>query len=426
VDIALVAPASTFLTTPMMWPPLGLWYLAAQLECSGHRVWMYDRSMDDTDVNGSFGSVSDGDYDQVWITATAPQMSDVRRIGEITKDWRRTRTVLGGPAVWAAPEMYKGLPFDLLVAGEGDHPDTIKEILYRAGYLPGMFHTTQAKDLEWVLPPVRRWARNYMAHLLDRSDGTRHWTTSLFTARGCPCSCAFCESGRLGVIWGSRTRYEPLWSVEQQIRESRDLGFTGLAFYDDIFILNKHRTDAMLEIIKKYDMKWRCFLRSDILSKHGGRSYLKRMRDSGLVEVFVGVESASNQIKENINKGTTIEQDESVLAWCKELDITCKMSFIFGLPGESLDTMKITLDWILEHRPHIVQVDRLIPFPGTPLVDNMQAYDLTYDNQPDDEWFFRGKFGIGSRSFVKTSHLSVNEIDEFWHYSENILREEGL
>jgi radical SAM superfamily enzyme YgiQ (UPF0313 family) len=257
--------------------------------------------------------------------------------------------------------------------------------------------------------------------MMDKNTGINDRMGSMFTSRGCGKACAFCESGRHGVIWDRLVRFEPIDIVEAQIRELRDLGFTGIGFYDDILPVNKKRVREILELTKKYGMVWRCFLRTDIICHNGGRDYLKEMRDGGLIECFVGAESADNQIKENIHKETTIEQDEAVMNWCRELGITCKMSFIFGLPGESLASMQRTKDWILKHRPDIVQVDRLIPFPGTPLTDNPDQYDVKYEEQPDEEWFFRGRHDIDSHSFVSTSHLSVEEIDEFWRNLEKEL-----
>jgi radical SAM superfamily enzyme YgiQ (UPF0313 family) len=185
--------------------------------------------------------------------------------------------------------------------------------------------------------------------------------------------------------------------VEHQISEGRDLGFTGLAYYDDIFIVNKRRTLELLELHKRYNTVFRCFLRSDIL-----------------------------RIKDNIHKGTTIEQDTMVLEWCKDLGVTCKMSFIFGLPGESYESMNRTRDWILKNKPTITQVDRLIPFPGTPLTNHPEQYDLKYEEQPDEEWFFRGRHDIDSHSFVSTSHLTRDEIDTFWRSFEKELVAEGM
>lgn len=418
MNIALVFPPSTFLTDPMVWPPLGLFYLSAQLEAQGHHTDFFDLSLDEF-------TLKDGDYDQMWLSATAPQMFEVRKLAEKVRGWEKTKTVFGGPAVWANPTAYKDLPFDLMVVGEGDHPDEIRKIIGQAYFGKGIHFTRLSKDLDWVLPPNRRWIDKYHAYMED-NKGNSHRMMSLFTSRGCPMSCAFCESGRHGVIWDAMTRYEPLHIVEQQIREGRDLGFSGLAYYDDIFIVNKRRTLKLLELHRKYNSVFRCFLRSDILVKHGGKDYLKQLSDGGLIEIFIGIESADNRIKNNIHKGTTIEQDTAVVKWCKELGIRCKTSFIFGLPGEDMESLNKTRDWILKNKPDIVQVDRLIPFKGTPLTDHPEEYDLKYEEQIDDEWFFRGRFDLDSHSFVSTSNLSVEEIDTFWRKLEKELVEAGL
>ena len=415
-SIALVHPKSTFLTTSMTWPPLGLFYLAAQLEAQGHEVEFYDLNMSKLP--------DDGKHSQLWLSATSSQMYEVRKIAEQTKNWK-TKTVFGGAAVWSDPQSASGL-FDVKVIGEGDHPDTIKEVLRLAekNSDPIYYHAKVSKDLDWVLPPIRRWSLDYHAYMTDQ-EGNKYRMASLFTTRGCPFNCAFCESGRSGVIWNKYVRYEPLWCIQDQIVECKELGFTGLNYYDDVFILNKKRALRLMSFNYNYDMKWRCFLRSDILCKHGGKDYLERMRDSGLIEVFVGVESASDEIKENIHKGTTIAQDTKVLQWCKELGIRCKMSFILGLPGESLESLNMTRDWILKHRPDIVQVDRLILFPGTPITKHPERYDLQYENPPEEAWFFRGKDGAG-KSFVSTSHLSAEQIDKYLYDLDREMIEEGL
>lgn len=406
MKIALVFPKSTFLSDPLVWQPLGLFYLGAQLEAQGHVCDFFDLSVDELP--------QDGKFDQMWVSSTSPQIAEVRRIGNIVREWTKTKTVLGGAGAWANPNAHKNLGFNMIVIGEADHPDTVRFIVEKLNTIippHAYYHTPEMhKTLDWVLPPIRRWSLNYRSFM----QGYR--MTSIFTTRGCPMSCAFCESGRHGVIWDSMVRYEPMNVVEAQIKESRALGFQGLAYYDDIFIINKKRTMELLELHRKYGMVFRCFLRSDILIKHGGKEYLKELKDGGLIEIFVGVESADNQIKKNIHKGTTIEQDTLVLQWCKELGITCKCSIILGLPGETINSMNTSRDWILKQNPDSlrIQVDRLIPFKGTPLTNNPEQYDLKYLEQPDEEWFFKGRMDLDSHSFVSTSSLSVDEIDQFW------------
>lgn len=411
MNIALVMPKSTFLEQAMIMQPLGLFYLAARLESLGHSCDFYDLNVDEFPADI---------YDQIWVSATSPQMAEVKKIGRKMLSYD-AKGILGGASVWANPEACKCLGYDLVVGGESDSPENLQSVL---DTLHGHLQVPISRTLDWVLPPVRRWSHKYFSMLTDL-DGTKVPCTTMFTSRGCPLECAFCESGRHGVIWDRLTRYEPLDVVEYQIKESYDLGYRALAYYDDILPLNKKRTLKLMELHRKYDMIWRCFLRSDIINNQGGYDYLKELRDGGLVEIFVGVESASNVIKNNITKKTTIEQDTRIVEWCKQLGIKCKTSFILGLPGETHESMEATRAWILEHRPDRVQIGRLIPFPGTPLTKNIQNYDIKIENNIDDDWFYMGRNEM-NHSFVSTSHLTVQEIDDFWHRLNKEMEENDI
>jgi radical SAM superfamily enzyme YgiQ (UPF0313 family) len=409
MKVALVMPKSTFIELPMVFQPLGLFYLAARLESLGHTTEFFDLNVDPDPPD---------EFDQIWVSATSPQMQEIKRIGRLPY---KAKKVLGGASVWANPDSCKDLGYDLIVGGEADNPEHMQEMMN----LTGHFIAPVSKTLDWVLPPVRRWSRKYTSQLRNLK-GDKVDCTTMFTSRGCPLECAFCESGRHGIIWDRLTRYEPLDIVEEQIKEAKSLGYDALAYYDDILPLNKKRTYQIMELHRKYGMIWRCFLRSDIINNHGGYDYLKEMRDGGLVEIFVGVESASNSIKDGITKKTTIEQDTNIVEWCKQLGIRCKTSFILGLPGESMESMQETRRWILEHRPDRVQVGRLIPFAGTPLTKKPENYDLKYERQVDDEWFYAGRHDIDTHSFVSTSHLTSEQIDEFWRNLMRELEAEGI
>ena len=410
MKIALVMPRSTFLEDAMIMQPLGLMYLAARLESLGHTTEFFDLNVDPDPPD---------EFDQIWVSATSPQMQEIKRLGRLPYIAKK---VLGGASVWAHPEGCKDLGYDLIVGGEADNPEHAEKILSATGY----YFAPVSKTLDWVLPPLRRWSRKYHSYLTD-FQGNKRPCTTMFTSRGCPLECAFCESGRHGVIWDRLTRYEPLEIVEQQIKECHDLGYRALAYYDDILPLNKKRMLQIMELHRKHDMIWRCFLRSDIINNQGGFEYMQAMAEGGLVEIFVGVESADNRIKQGITKKTTIEQDENIVKWCRKLGIKCKLSFILGLPGESVESLNTTRKWILSQDPQglRIQLGRLIPFSGTPLTKHPENYDLNYETVPDDEWFYRGKMDTDSHSFVSTSHLTVAEIDSFWRNLEIELDEKG-
>src|SRR3990172_7501018 len=108
----------------MVMPPLGLWYLAAQLEAQGHTTDF--RALDVDELP------QDGEFDQLWLSATSPQMHEVRRIGQIVSEWRETKTVFGGAAPWVNPAACSSLGFDVTVGGEADHPDVVRRIVEQA------------------------------------------------------------------------------------------------------------------------------------------------------------------------------------------------------------------------------------------------------------------------------------------------------
>ena len=405
MNIALIFPKSTFLIDPLVYPPLGLWYLGAQLEAQGHHCEFFDLSADMLPF--------DGDFDQMWISATSSQMHEVRKIAQIVTGWRLTKTVFGGAAPWARPDECVKLPFDVIVSGEADHPQTVGEIV--AGHEHHMRPAIKPGPLTWALPPIRRWDGKYHSILEDR-DGSPRRSATLFTSRGCPMACAFCESGRNGVLWDRFVRYEPVEMIEAQLREIVERGHGAVMFYDDILPLNKPRTQAVMALLKQYSLIWRCFLRTDIICKQGGFDYLREMAEAGLVEVLAGVESADNRIKANIWKGTTIEQDTLVRGWCKLLGIKFKASIILGLPGEDRESLQRTREWILTQRPDRIDVNALIPFPGTPITraeDFMGVkFDVQWEEELPEEFWFKGPRDR-SNVIVSTAALSSDEIREF-------------
>lgn len=415
MKIALVNLQSIFLMDPMVYPPLGLWYLAAQLEAKGHQCDFFDLNEDELPADGYF--------DQLWVSCTSSQLHALRLLDQRIKDWTKTSKVIGGVAVWGDPNCVREMNFNVVASGEADHPDIIDKIIAEAEKhsLNKVLHIGVQKGINHILPPVRRWSHRYHAHAENYPEKK---LTTIFTTRGCPYACAFCDSGRNGLVWNQRVRFEPLDLVEKQLDEIVDLGYSAIYFYDDIMPLNKIRTLKIAEMLSKRNIIWRVFLRSDIICNHDGYNYLKVLHDCGLVEACVGIESADNQIKKRIHKGTTIEQDTKVLKWCKDIGIIFKASIILGLPGETQATMQKTRLWLLENKPDLCQVLHLIPFPGTPIARNLKEYGLKLElDIPEANWYTGN--GIPQVS-ISTEDLNANELQAFGEQLRCELKDAGL
>jgi radical SAM superfamily enzyme YgiQ (UPF0313 family) len=92
---------------------------------------------------------------------------------------------------------------------------------------------------------------------------------------------------------------------------------------------------------------------------------LKIMRDAGLHHVIVGYESGDEQILKNIKKGVTRAQAEEFTRNCKKLGITIHGAFIMGLPGETRETIRKTIDYAKQLDLDSIQVSLASPYPGT-------------------------------------------------------------
>jgi radical SAM superfamily enzyme YgiQ (UPF0313 family) len=96
---------------------------------------------------------------------------------------------------------------------------------------------------------------------------------------------------------------------------------------------------------------------------------LKRMRRAGCVEVGYGFESGSQQVLDAMKKQVTIRQAAQAIRMTRSAGITVYGSFIFGMPGETIDTIKETLVFIRTNRLPIFRFFYATAYPRTELYE---------------------------------------------------------
>ena len=135
-------------------------------------------------------------------------------------------------------------------------------------------------------------------------------------------------------------------------------------FDDDTFTDDLPRAEAIAKGLGKLGVTWSCNAKANV-----PRKYLEVFKDNGLRLLLVGYESGNQQILYNIKKGMRIEVAEQFTKDCHELGIAIHGTFIMGLPGESEETIRETIDWARKINPHTIQVSLAAPYPGTFLYD---------------------------------------------------------
>lgn len=195
-----------------------------------------------------------------------------------------------------------------------------------------------------------------------------HPYVSIYTGRGCRSKCTFCLWPQ--TVGGHKYRVRSAASVLKEARWIKDNmpQVKELMFDDDTFAdISNHNLERVHEIARglgKMGWTWSCNSKANVPYES-----LKIMKDNGLRLLLVGYESGNNQILLNIKKGLQTDIARQFTANCRKLGVTIHGTFILGLPGETKDTIKETIDYAREINPHTIQVSLAAPYPGTRMYD---------------------------------------------------------
>jgi len=192
----------------------------------------------------------------------------------------------------------------------------------------------------------------------------KHPYISLYTGRGCKSRCTFCLWPQ--TVGGHRYRTRSVGHVIDEIRWAKSAFPQVKEFFfdDDTFTDDLPRAEAIAKELGKLGITWSCNAKANV-----PRKTLEVLHDNGLRLLLVGYESGNQQILHNIKKGMRIEVAERFTKDCHDLGVTIHGTFILGLPGETGDTIRETVEFAKRINPHTIQVSLAAPYPGTFLYD---------------------------------------------------------
>jgi hopanoid biosynthesis associated radical SAM protein HpnJ len=334
------------------------------------------------------------DYDMVVLfTSTAGFGSDTRLIRKMKEERPDLKIVFVGPHVQVQPDasLNASNDIDVIVRGEFDHAvveiaqgrplDTILGISYRKD--GRIVHNAPRPALQTAELDALPFATDMYARDLTIENYTvpflLHPFISLYTSRGCPALCTFCLWPQ--TLSGHQWRVRSVDNVAREVEQAVERFPQVKEFFwdDDTFNIRKDRVLELCARLKPLKIRWSCTARV-----HSDYDTLKAMADAGLRLMIVGFESGDDQILKNIKKGATVEQGRRFAKHCKQLGIRIHGDFIIGLPGETKDTIRRTMDFARELDTETIQVSIAHAYPGTELYDSVtrQGY-LTNDALTD-------------------------------------------
>src|SRR3569833_1856230 len=235
---------------------------------------------------------------------------------------------------------------------------------------------------------------------------------SFYTSRGCPAMCTFClwPQTHSGHRWRLRSSDDIAAEVAYVLKEFPHI--KEIFFDDDTFNYRKERTIELCAKLKPLNFTWSCTSRvtTDF-------DTLKAMKEAGCRLLIVGYESGDPQILKNIKKGATDDKARAFTKDCHKLGLKVHGDFILGLPGETKETIRRTMDFAKELDVETIQVSIAHAYPGTELYDYAKANGFIVQEKMEDG-------GGHQMAHIEYPGLPVDYVMEMVHrfYDENYFR----
>jgi len=351
-----------------MVPPIGEAYLASYLINQGHEVKFLDLTLSNdykqdvsraiNDFNPQVIGISIRNVDSTTFPGNLFFYLPVKGIIQYIKQLVGSDIpiILGGAGFSIfSEEILRDLNHDLGVVGDGEY--VFAEIIKKIGnnedprkiekgvcFLDssGEYHQNppwRVENLDDLPFPIREMMDNE-AYLIEPLNKSSPIWGNIQTKRGCPMNCIYCS---YKYIEGSNVRYRsPQSIVEELDLIVNNYGIKNIFIVDSIFNLNyEHVKETCQEIINhNIDVKWG----ANYIPSEKFLDLMPLMKESGAVHFATGIESLSEEMLENMNKNRS--PDEAILTSkkCVDLEIEQLIHIIVGGPGETIDTVRASLD----------------------------------------------------------------------------------
>ncbi|PKL61753.1 MAG: TIGR04013 family B12-binding domain/radical SAM domain-containing protein [Methanomicrobiales archaeon HGW-Methanomicrobiales-2] len=209
--------------------------------------------------------------------------------------------------------------------------------------------------------------------------------------RGCPFSCGYCQTPRL---FGRCMRHRSVDEIARYAARFRDIRFVSpnaFAYGSDGIHLRLDKVERLLKSLdgRIYFGTFPGEVRPECVTRQSVELILDHCANTRL---HFGAQSGSDAVLRRLHRGHTVEDVIRAVDLCREQGLVPVVDFILGLPFESDDDQRATLELVkLVARVGKAHIHIFMPLPGTPLANSRPRGLL-----PETEKVL-GKLALGGR-----------------------------
>ncbi|MFH8119627.1 MAG: radical SAM protein [Candidatus Aenigmatarchaeota archaeon] len=240
----------------------------------------------------------------------------------------------------------------------------------------------------------------------------KHPQVTILSARGCPYNCSFCNIP-FKASYRARSPenfVDELEYIKEELPEVKEV-----MIEDDTFPISKERTLEICRLIKERGIKisWSCNARVNT-----DFETLKAMKEAGCRLLCVGFESPVKEILDNVHKRTSAEMQVEFMENCRKIGILVNGCFILGMPGDTKDTIRETIEFAKKLNPDTAQFYSLFAYPGTELwqwaKENGYLTSERYDALLTKEGYHKGNVNLPGLKAEEADKFCMKALKEFY------------
>ena len=403
--------------------PLSLIYIGTHLE-GKHPVKLFDRNVEDRDFMEFFNEYKP---DIVGLPSwSSPMLQDLIILAkQIKKESPKTIIVVGGVHATVEPQSLIDAPYvDYIVRGEGE--DAFMEFCNT--FDEGPDHNKLSKIQNINLNPIRPFLdiNSLRTPNYDLVDMSKYNQILINLSRGCPANCTFCYNA---PMWGIQRessednrdnrpfvrvlKSEKIIDILKMIIEK--YGRKTFQIVDDNFVFFKRRVIEVCDYLKNNykGLSWMCETRADTINDE----VMVAMKAAGCHYVQVGIETGSQRVLDFLDKKTTVEQNAEAIACIKRNGIFVDASIMLGIPTETREELRETIDFIKRTEPEHPNAKIYVQQPSA-LFDYCVAKGWIEKPKTLEEWstWIGSVRGLGHNCSNVPDEELKEALYEIWNY----------
>lgn len=411
--VCLIVPPNLFLLDPLMYPPLGLLYIASTLK-RGRTPWSsegYNVLFLDLRNVSHLETVRFPRVKYYGLTTTTAEFNSAVKIKNLIKTQNPQSVVfIGGAHATAKPDE-SAKEFDAVIVGEGE-----KSVFKVLDGARGIVKSDIVENIDTIPYPARYLLKpdaRFSSRLFKgQKYGETEIATTITSTRGCPFNCSYCASPSM---WNRKVRFRsPANFVDEINQIISTYGCRNFRFVDDNFPLDKSRILEIAQLLEPLNIRFRCHTRVSLVDEE----ILSALKMAGCNEITYGIETTDDYVLKKIQKGETVERQEHALRLTKDAELSVWIYLMVGLPFETWDTIRHLEEFVIRNKEYINKytLTTLTPYPGTDIYNNPEKYDIVWMEKDYDKLLL-----YENEALIATTECNREELTEHREVLSNFL-----